>query len=310
MAPWAALALCGACSVFPDQAVLTSVGGSSGDANGGARASGGSSVGNGGSSNVSGGATSATAGASDAGSGGDSSSGGLDGAGGSVSAGGSTTADGGVSAGGSVGAGGSTTADGGVTTAGGASVGQGGGSGCSTPTRIVLEAIADTYISEAAKQNENFGGEVFLHVNGVAAERMHTLVTFDFSTLPTGIVVQSAVLRFSLGTALSSVHALTVRALSKPFGELRATWIRADQSSKWLNPGGDTAVSVSAQGTFGPNLAAASHVEFNVSADVSLDQHRHVTDEWLARLSGRRRSEPGFDRSRERVPQRKAPTRG
>lgn len=134
----------------------------------------------------------------------------------------------------------------------------------------MLSASADAYISEvAADQKANFGQESRLRVSGVAGERLRTLVAFDFSSLPAGGSIRSAVLRFALSGVVGDAHTLSLYALAQEFNEGKVSWERATQSAKWLSPGGDTAVTESASVVVGPTSQAGVLVELDVSADVS-----------------------------------------
>lgn len=251
---WAlAAVLGGACSVFPDEAVLP-VGAQSGtDGVGGDTGSGGAGVAGGSGFPGSGGAQGG------GGSGGRADTGG---AGGSVPTGGLDGA--GMNGGGgeSAGAGGVGPSDTG---------GQGGGASCATPTVLTFDATADTYLDEVKNQQKsNFGSETKLLLDGVADARRRSLVNFDLSTLPEGQTIVRATLRLVLVAPVSGERNLSVYRVGRAWQESEASWVRASTGPpvSWSAPGGDIAL-LPADSLSLRDAALGAQVDFDMGADLA-----------------------------------------
>jgi hypothetical protein len=151
-----------------------------------------------------------------------------------------------------------------------ASGGKGGSASC-TPTILTFDATADTYLNEAAsEQKSNFGSEAKLLVSGVVDARMHSLVSFDLSMLPSGREVVRATLRLVLVAPVTGARALSVYPIGRAWQEDKATWVRAKTGPaiNWTVAGGDTALLPSDTRALS-NAALKAQVDFDVRADVT-----------------------------------------
>lgn len=256
------------CSVFPDHAVLPGGGEGGGmtvGASGGEPNAGGTS---GGASDASGG--SQGGGQSEAG------SAPVAGQAGMAASGGRANAQGGN--------------DGAGTTSGGngaGTSGTGGSASCAQPITSTIEAAADTYVSELPNEKKlNFGPSITLRVGGIADARGHALLAFDLTPLGAATNIVRATLRVRLAAPTASPETLFAYALAQPFVESQATWERFTQTSKWVTPGGDTAVSPTSSSLLAAGTAAGATVELELTSDVSaITRGQRPNNGWLLSVS-------------------------
>lgn len=183
--------------------------------------------------------------------------------------------------------GGRTNADGGTSGAGATSGGSGGSESCTNPVTVTLEAAADTYVSELPSEKKlNFGADATLRVGGIVDERLHTLLAFDLTSLGAMTNIVRATLRVRLAASNASADTLFAYALSQPFVETQATWERFTQTSKWVTPGGDTAVSPTSSSLVAEGTATGAAVELELASDVSAMTHgQRPNNGWLLSVS-------------------------
>ncbi len=93
----------------------------------------------------------------------------------------------------------------------------------------------DTWLN-SFNQAANYGGATLLEVRGGGQSK--SVVRFDLSPLPTGIVIQRARLRvYSLSRSNTSVVEVGAFRLLRPWLENEATWQQARIGEPWFSPG-------------------------------------------------------------------------
>jgi len=250
----------GACSVFPDRAVLP---GGEGGAGADAGASGATM----------GGAQSGFAGALPSG------SAGLGGEAGAPSLGGST-------------AGGAVGGDGAGGDAAGGSGGAAGETGieppCDDATELRLPAVADAWLSgEAGQTSANFGDAPTLAVASTEGSEARAVVAFDLLEVPAGANVGRASLELGLRTSIGETRTLGAYAVTREWRETKASWVDATPSTDWSRPGGDSATVPSDTRLLVLGTAAGVRVAWDVSEDVRLDVAAGAPGfGWLVRDAG------------------------
>lgn len=180
--------------------------------------------------------------------------------------------------------------DGAGTTSGGdgaGTSGAGGGASCSQPLTSTLEAEADTYVSELPNEKKlNFGPSTTLRVGGITDARAHALLAFDLTPLATATNIVGATLRVRLAAPTTSPDTVFAYALGQPFAESQANWERFTQTSKWVTPGGDTAVSPTSSSLVAEGTAPGAAVELELTSDVSAITHgQRPNNGWLLSVS-------------------------
>jgi len=97
----------------------------------------------------------------------------------------------------------------------------------------------DSYISET-KVNDNYDGADSLFLDSETSKRLHIVMWFDLSSMPTDAVVADATLwLYQIPGSKGSEVTFDAYSLSSPFVESEVTWARNSSSTTWVSPGGD-----------------------------------------------------------------------
>ncbi|MEI6948301.1 Ig-like domain-containing protein [Paraflavisolibacter sp. H34] len=141
--------------------------------------------------------------------------------------------------------------------------------GAGAPGSVALGAQRDTYLS-LNDNNKNFGACTSLLVDGESSKKLRSLLRFDLSSLPAGMVITGATLKMQLTSAQSSTaydisaHRVTA-AWEEGTGACGGStgvpsWVTRTGTTAWTTAGGDFAsapyatTAVSTTGAYSWNL--------------------------------------------------------
>jgi hypothetical protein len=134
--------------------------------------------------------------------------------------------------------------------------------GCSETS--ALAPVADTYIN-AAKPDENKGGETRVRTRPESGEEKHSLLRFDLSGIPSGAIIDSATLTVVSKNGRDN-HVVEVHALTTAWSEMGATWNAPDGSEAWAAGAfGSADYDPTGYGTFVP-VGGDTQVSVDVTA--------------------------------------------
>jgi uncharacterized repeat protein (TIGR01451 family) len=107
-----------------------------------------------------------------------------------------------------------------------------------TPIDVSFGAQYDTYIRENAP-NTNYGTETTMRVRQNPSGDYHSLVSFDFSSIPSGSNILNAELSLYVTTTQGGVADVEVYKSDQEYTGTTATWNNFTTGSPWNTPGGD-----------------------------------------------------------------------
>jgi hypothetical protein len=110
-----------------------------------------------------------------------------------------------------------------------------------TPVRAVIQPGpadgVDTYIDQNQLNSNYDGGD--LRLDSETGREQRILMRFDLSSIPSQAEVWDAVLWLYMKPSDAQLVQFNIYAVSQPFVESEATWIRWQIGGNWLTPGGD-----------------------------------------------------------------------
>jgi hypothetical protein len=127
--------------------------------------------------------------------------------------------------------------------------------------------VIDTTIRNGAYATYNHNNTVLLTRSSTVPDwERRTIVSFNASSIPTGVTVTSATLtlkvRSGLGTS-GATRPVAVRRLTASFVEGQATWLNRSSSVRWTTPGGDLGETITSANV---SNVAGTVISFNVTA--------------------------------------------
>jgi hypothetical protein len=192
---------------------------------------------------------------------------------GSAGSGGSSGVAGGAGKGGasgSAGAGGASSSAGSAGKAGSAGAANGGAGGTCGQS-VTLVATADSNIN-AASPSSNYGtvAEVNI-VRGGTASSERAVFLFDFSSIPSGVTIESAALELTIvnNPGLDKTIAVhrVAQTSNRSWVESQVTWQEYKTGSSWTAPGGDFVATPTDSELVSGSAVATSVVTFQVLSD-------------------------------------------
>ena len=136
----------------------------------------------------------------------------------------------------------------------------------------VLLNVPDTQVIDTTIRNGSYA--TYNHNNTVLLTRSstdpqwerRTIISFNASSLPSGVTISSATLTLKVRSGLGSSGAtrpVAVRRLTTSFVESQATWLNRTSSARWTTPGGDLGETITSANV---SNTAGTVVSFNVTA--------------------------------------------
>lgn len=123
---------------------------------------------------------------------------------------------------------------------------------------VTLLPSADAKIDQAIP-TKNFGGSTVIGINGLSGGEIRLLARFDTSGVAPGNLLQSAIMRFYVGSItnnLNSARTVTAYAISEAWVEGTKTGVGNSDGATWVNKNATTAWT-SAGGSYGATAVAA-----------------------------------------------------
>ena len=127
----------------------------------------------------------------------------------------------------------------------------------------------DSYISEA-RVSDNFGDTYNLLLDSETDRRMHMLMWFNVSSIPSLATISDATLwLYQMSGSRGTDVVFDLHNLSVPFEESEVNWLRSESAVSWTTPGGD----------YGP-YSYGSHIVSNNVGWLGIDVSELIED-WV-----------------------------